>query len=188
MLSVALDESLSMRARGELECSHQQIAITADLVRRLAPSLTSCCIAIDLRARRIVRLPAVEPLKLGFFRGNTAQTAASWNGIIHRILFGDRLRFFHKVRILGDTLHRLEREFTRAAGEICDGAKSSANLRRLDCLHYDFSTCLRETEVVLKSFLRALPDDQVPAFSADLDATVAPQAHQSAPRLSRVSA
>jgi hypothetical protein len=187
MLSVSLDESISMRARGELDCSRQQISVTSDLLRRLAFSLTSCCLAVDLRARQIVRLPTVEPLKMGFFRGNTAQTAASWNGIIHRVMFGDRSRFFHKVRILGDTLRRLEREFSRAAGEIC-GGEPSANPGILDCLHYDFSTCLRETEVVLKSFLRALPDDQVPAFSADLDATLMPRAHQSAPRLSRASA
>ena len=187
MLSVALDESISMRARGELDCSRQQISVTADLLRRLAPSLTSCCLAVDLRARQIVRLPAVEPLKMGFFRGNTAQTAASWNGIIHHVLFGDRSRFFHKVRILGDTLRRLEREFSRAAGEICGGGEPSANPGILDCLHYDFSTCLRETEVVLKSFLRALPDDQLPDFSADLDTPVTPRTHESAPRLRRAS-
>ncbi len=121
MLSVALDESLSMRARGELVCSQQQISITADLLRRLASSLTSCCLAVELRARQIVRLPAVEPLKMGFFRGSTAQTAASWNGIIHRVLFGDRSRFFHKLRILSDTLKRLESEFTEVAGEISAG-------------------------------------------------------------------
>jgi hypothetical protein len=190
MLSVALDESLSMRARGELVCSQQQISITADLLRRLASSLTSCCLAVELRARQIVSLPAVEPLKMGFFRGSTAQTAASWNGIIHHVLFGDRSRFFHKLRILSDTLKRLESEFTEVAGEISAGtsAKSSANLGTLDCLHYDFSTCLRETEVVLKSFLCSLPDDQLSAFSADLDAPAAPQAHRISPRLSRASA
>ena len=152
------------------------------------PPWTACCLTVDLRARQIARLPAVEPLKMGFFRGNTAQTAASWNGIVHHVSFGDRSRFFHKVRILGDTLRRVEREFSRAAGEICEGVKSSANLRILDCLHYDFNTCLRETEVVLKSFLRALPDDQLPAFSADLGSPVTPRTQESAPRLRRAPA
>ena len=48
-------------------------------------------------------------------------------------------------------------------------------LGTLDSLHYDFSTCLRETEVVLKSFLCALPDDELAAFPTDLEppATVA---------------
>jgi hypothetical protein len=190
MLSVALDESLSMRARGELICSRQQISITSDLLRRLASSLTSCCFVVEHRARQIARLPAVEPLRMGYFRGSTAQAAASWNGIIHHVLFGDRSRFVHKLRILSDTVKRLEHEFSEAAGEICAGTsvKSSANMGTLDCLHYDFSTCLRETEVVLKSFLCALPDDQLSAFSADLLAPATPHTHRSSPRLSRASA
>jgi hypothetical protein len=190
MLSVALDESLSLRARGELVCSRQQISITADLLRRLVSSLTSCCLAADIRARKIESLPAVEPLRTEFFRGSTAQTAASWNGIVHHVLFGDRSRFFHKVRILSDTLDRLDREFDDAASGICAGlsAESSRCLEALECLHYDFSTCLRETEVVLKSFLRALPDDQLAAFSADLEAPAAPRRQRPSHKLSRASA
>ena len=122
MLSVALDESLSLRARGELVYSRQQISITADLLRRLVSSLTSCCLAVDVRARKIESLPAVEPLKMEFFRGSTAQTAASWNGIVHHVLFGERSRFFHKVRILSDTLDRLDREFDDAASGNLRGA------------------------------------------------------------------
>ena len=190
MLSVTLDDSLSMRARGELICSRQQISITADLLRRLASSLISCCITVDHRAQQIVSRPAVEPLKMGFFRGNTAQSAASWNGIIHHVLFGDRSRFFHKLRILADTMKQLETEFSEAASEICAGnsVKSSANMGTLDCLHYDFSTCLRETEVVFKSFLCSLPDEQLSAFSADLLEPAARRTPRSSQRLSRASA
>jgi hypothetical protein len=190
MLSVALDESLSLRARGELVCSRQQISVTADLLRRLVSSLTSCCLAVDIRAQRISRLPAVEPLKMEFFRGSTAQTAASWNGIVHHVLFGDRSRFFHKLRILADTMRRLDGEFGNAASEVCAGLSitASASLGALDSLHYDFSTCLRETEVVLKSFLRALPDDDLAAFSADLEAPANVRKQRSPHWLSRASA
>lgn len=190
MLSVALDESLTLRARGELVCSRQQISVTADLLRRLASSLTSCCLAVDLRARRIARLPAVEPLKMEFFRGSTAQTAASWNGIVHHVLFGERSRFFHKLRILSDTMRRLDGEFGSTAAEICGGLSvtAPASLGMLDSLHYDFSTCLRETEVVLKSFLRALPDDEIAGFSIDLEVPATPRGHRTPHGLSRVSA
>lgn len=190
MLSVALDESLSLRARGELVCSRQQILITADLLRRLAGSLISCCDAVDACARRIATLPAVEPLKMEFFRGNTAQSAASWNGIVHHVLFGDRSRFFHKLRILSGTLGRLDREFGEAAAAICSGptAKPAVSMGTLDCLHYDFSTCLRETEVVLKSFLCSLPEDQLGAFSGALEAPTAPLGRQSSQKLSNASA
>ena len=32
--------------------------------------------------------PAVEPLNAEFFRGNTAQTAADWNALLHHVVFG----------------------------------------------------------------------------------------------------
>ena len=46
---------------------------------------------------------------------------------------------------------------------------------KLECLHYDFTTCLREAEVVLKSFLRSLPGEQLQAFAAELDAVPVPE-------------
>ena len=38
----------------------------------------------------------------------------------------------------------------------------------LDCLHYDFNTCLRETMVLFKSFLFVLPEAQL----AGMDFTI----------------
>ena len=88
------------------------------------------------------------------------------------MLFGARSRFFHKLRILSHTLALLEHEFEDAASEISKGLSMQPGdcWQRLDNLHYDFNTCLRESEVVLKSFLRILPDDQLPALASELDA------------------
>ncbi len=55
-------------------------------------------------------------------------------------------------------------------------------------LHYDFSTCLRETEVLLKSYLKTVPLDQLPGISADLDAPSELQPFGMKPRLSGASA
>ncbi|HKV04444.1 MAG TPA: hypothetical protein VJO53_04970 [Candidatus Acidoferrales bacterium] len=190
MMSVALDDALSLRARGELVCARQQVSIAADLLDRLASSLVSLCSALSARGRRIARLPVVEPLNSGFFRGNTGQSAASWNGILHHVLFSDRARFFHKLRILSDTLDQLEREFHEAAGDISKGLaeQPGASWDRLDSLHYDFNTCLRETEIVLKAFLRALPEEQLSALAGELDAPATPKRLRLKPRLSDASA
>ncbi len=172
MMSIALDDALSLRTRGELVCARQQVSIANALLGRLAESLTSSCDALRARARRIVSLPNVKPLKPAFFRGNTAQSAASWNAILHHVLFGSRSRFFHKVRILSETLTHLTREFDETAVDISKGlsVQPSDCWAHLDLLHYDFNTCLRETEVVLKSFLRVLPADQLASLSNELDA------------------
>ncbi|MBZ5503530.1 MAG: hypothetical protein LAN59_15070 [Acidobacteriia bacterium] len=89
MMSVALDESLSLRARGELVCGRQQVGVAAELFVRLTGSLISFCDALATRGRRIHNLPAVEPLNSEFFRGDTGRSAASWNALLHRVLFGN---------------------------------------------------------------------------------------------------
>jgi hypothetical protein len=190
MMSVALDDALSLRARGELVCARQQVSMAADLLGRLAASLIAFCATLSARGRRIADLPVVEPLNTKFFRGNTAQSAASWNGILHHVLLRGRPRFFHKLRILSDTLEQLEREFQETAGDISKGLsiQPGDSWTKLDHLHYDFNTCLRETEVLLKSFLRSLPADQLPSLASELDAPPAPKRLRVKPRLSRASA
>jgi len=172
MMSVALDDALSMRARGLLVSARQQLPIAADLLERLAVSLISFCDVVSLRGRRVIDIPPVEPLNAEFFRGHTGQTAASWNGLLHRVLFGDRYRFLQKLRILSDTIEQLRREFSKAAGEVARGMsiRPGTCWESFDALHYDFNTCLREAEVLFKCFLRALPAEQLLAFAAELDA------------------
>jgi hypothetical protein len=172
MMSVALDEAMSLRSSGELVCARQQVSIAAGLLGRLAPSLISLCDALAARARRMAKLPAIEPMNAEFFRGDTAQSAASWNQILHHVLFSSHSRFFHKLRILSHTLARIESEFEETAGDISKNLATQPGdcWQHLDNLHYDFNTCLRESEVVLKSFLRALPDDQLTSLAAELDA------------------
>ncbi|HVB55953.1 MAG TPA: hypothetical protein VNE63_05895 [Candidatus Acidoferrales bacterium] len=190
MISVALDSALSLRNRGELVCAPQQLAVVAGLLERLADSLVSFCEALANRGRYIGDAPKVEPLNVGFFRGNTGQTAAGWNALLHRILLGDRARFIHKLKILSETMERLENEFASAVREIAKNTpiQSSGRWRTLDSLHYDFNTCLRETEVVFKSFLRALPVDQLVAFTGEIKTAPLPRRLRMRPRLSRASA
>ena len=190
MMSVSLDEALSLRARGELVCARQQISMTGELHDRLAAALIHASNAMADSGRHISDVPTVEPLKPDFFRGDTAQSAASWNGILHHVLFGDRSRFFHKLRILSDTVERLNREFADATADISVGScvQPGACWQSLDSLHYDISTCLRELEVVMKCFLRALPADQVSLFSCRLETPIAPRKARSRPGLTRVSA
>jgi hypothetical protein len=171
MMSVSLDNSLSLRAGGELVCARQQVGVTAVLFDRIASSLISFCDIVDRQSRLLPSCPVVEPLNSEFFRGITGQHAASWNGFLHRILFGDRSRFHHKVRILSDTLRQLDREFRKAAEAVSDGISGEPAIawNALDCIHYDFNTCLRENEILLKSFLRALPAQHLEAFSTSMN-------------------
>ena len=190
MMSISLDDAMTLRSRGELVCARQQVSIAAELLEPLAESLRSLCETLNMHARRLRILPIVEPLSTSFFRGNTGRSAASWNGILHHVLFGNRSRFFHKLRILSDAVAQLTREFREAAGDLSKGLAVQPGdcWERLDCLHYDFNTCLRETEIVLKSFLRVLPAEQLPALSSALDLPRETSRLRIKPHLSRAPA
>jgi len=189
MMSVALDGALSARRSGRLVSARQQVSVASELLTRLSVSLVSFCDTLAARGRRVEHLPAVEPLNPDFFRGHMGRGAASWNGLLHRVLFPNRSRFFHKLRILSDTMERLEQEFYAAASDLVTGfsTRPADCWERLDNLHYDFNTCLREAEVVLKSFLRALPADHLAALAADLDAPPSRKRLRLRPRLSGAS-
>jgi hypothetical protein len=190
MVSVALDDAFALRASGELVCARQQVSVAAGLLGRFTPSLISLSDALSACGRRVARFPAVEPLHAEFFRGNTGQSAASRNRILHHVLFSDRSRFFHKLRILSLTLELLEREFEEATRDISNGLSVQPGdcWKLLDEIHFDVNTCLCESEVVLKSFLRVLPEDALPALASELDVSAVPKRARAKARLSGASA
>jgi hypothetical protein len=189
MTSVSLDDAFSLRARGELVRARQQVSMSAELLARLAAALTLACGVLSDRGRHISNVPNVAPLNTENFRGETAQTAASWNEFLHRVLFASRSRYFQKLRILSETLQNLTREYTEAADDIAAGIsiQPGDSWDKLECLHYDFTTCLREAEILVKSFLRALPGEQVTAFASELDALPVPERRPTIAARTRIS-
>jgi hypothetical protein len=189
MMSVSLDDALSLRARGELVRARQQVSMSADLLSPLAASLTGACGVLTDRGRHFGNVPNVEPLNTENFRGETAQAAASWNEFLHRVLFASRSRYFQKLRILSETLQKLASEYNAAAEDVATGVsvQPGDSWDTLECLQYDFTTCLRETEVLVKSFVRALPSEQLSAFASELDTVPAPQHRTVATPRTRIS-
>jgi hypothetical protein len=176
MTSVALDDAISLRTGGELVCACQQVSVAVDLLRGLSSTVVGCCEILIRRGRGLGNMPSVEPMRAEFFRGDTGKSAASWNSILHHLLFGDRARFLHKLRILSETLAQIEEQFAGAAGDLSRETSIRADSwATLDCLHYDFKTCLSESEVVLKSFLRVLPAEQLEFFATEMEAPFSPK-------------
>jgi DNA segregation ATPase FtsK/SpoIIIE-like protein len=185
MLSIALDDAISQRASGKLVSARQHAAVSSELLSRLAAVLIQSCEATAKRGRHLHNLPAVNPLNAGFFRGDTGRSAGTRSALLHNLLFVDRQRFFQKVRILSETIERLAEEFTVAAGDISDGISTRPvdSWKNLEALHDDFTTCMRESEVLLKSFLRALPSEQLAAFQDQLEEAPASLRTRAKPRV-----
>ncbi|MGC1910904.1 MAG: hypothetical protein WA660_03630, partial [Candidatus Acidiferrales bacterium] len=51
MMSVSLDDALSLRARGSLVYARQQVSVTADLFARLTSILITACEALQHQGR-----------------------------------------------------------------------------------------------------------------------------------------
>jgi len=176
MLSVAFSDAITLRTRGELVCAHQQVCVAVDLLHGLSSTIVDCCEALIRRSRRLDNMPSIEPMRVDFFRSEIGKNAASWNAVLHHILFGERPRFLHKLRILADTVSQIEIQFAATANEISGGISIRPDCwKMLDCLHYDFKTCLSESEVVLKSFLRVMPFDHLEFFAAEMEAPFSPK-------------
>jgi hypothetical protein len=170
MFSVNLDEAIGLRRNGRYGKAHQALSVTPTLCKRLAVPLLALLRAMLGHAKHFRVIPNLSPLDPDNFQQAKSRRAASFNGICSRILLSRRSQFLHKMSTLVELVENLNEALCHAAEELSDS--SSLQLDQdwdlLDASHYDLNTCLRESIVVLKCFLVALPDQQLLEFDAAL--------------------
>ena len=117
-------------------------------------------------AKHYGTIPNTAPLDAENFQSAKGQRSARMSGLLSRVLLSQRTQFLHKLGTLQEMVEDLGKEFCNCAEELGAGAATDPSVlwKIVDADHYDLNTCLRETIVVLKSFLRALPDDQLAGF------------------------
>lgn len=188
VFSVPLDDAMTFRAEGQLIRAKQCVEIAAAVVTELTVPLAASCRTLEKWGRQLPAPPAVAALNPSFYRSEAARQNAQWNQLMHRILFGSRSRFLHKLRVLEMSVSALGDEFHREAGELSAGVhiRPDSSWPRLDELHYDVNTCLRETVVVLKSFILALPPKNLPLFEDDLSTAASGAREMLRPQAPRV--
>ncbi len=190
MLSVALNDALSFREQGELGRARENLGMAAKLAGRLAEPLLSACEVLEIRGRHLSNSPSVAPLNSSNFRTQIARNTAGWDNVLHRILFASRSRYAHKLRALQYTISTLAEEFVVTAEDLGSGLQTrpEESWLALDSLHYDLNTCLRETMVLLKSFLRALPEASLDSVWNELNARESGNQSSARSPLTRASA
>jgi hypothetical protein len=140
--------------------------IVVTLFGRLATQMLAVLRAMGEHGRHFGTVPAVIPLRPGFFRSVGAQRIARTNHLVSRVLFSVPARFFRKIRALLRIVAELQYE-TRTIARAKTG-EIALPWNRLEELHYDLNTCLREALVVLKSFLCVLPAQELAPFQGRL--------------------
>jgi hypothetical protein len=168
MMSISLDEALELRRTAHFSKASQAVGVTPELCQRFAHPLIALLWSLGEHAKHHGTVPNAAALDPANFQGARVQRAARINSILCRVILSERSQFLYKLSTLGEMVVDLNHDFCAAANEISAEASHDCNedWRTVDAAHYDLNTCLRETIVLLKSFLRALPGDELEAFQA----------------------
>ena len=166
ILSISLDEALALCKGGEFDSARDRVTIIAGLFDRLALRVGHVVDSIRDHGVHFGTLPNVRPLSASNFRGSTAQKIARMDGLLARVLFRERTRFFHKLQALGEIVEDLHTEARAILAGIAEGASELPGkaFELLEILGYDLNTCMGETTILLKSFFCALPSDELESF------------------------
>lgn len=166
MFSVSLNEAIELAKNGHVTKSYQAVTVTPALCSRLAQPTAALLHALADHSKHYGTVPNAAPLNATNFRGSKEQRSARMSAILSRVLLSQRAQFLHKINTLCELVEDLSRDFSEAAYELAEGAAldPGALWTALDAGHYDLNTCFRETAVLLKSFLVALPDRQLLHF------------------------
>ena len=166
ILSVTLNDAFTLCRQGKLAPAREQARVLADLFDRLAGRLRGILRSLYEHNRQFGTFPNTAPLRPGFFRSKRAQQVARANSLLAVVRFRARTRFVRKLGALEEVVAGLQRETRETAREIAEGLAVSWRKQwsSLEILDYDLNTSLRETTVVLKSFLCVMPTKEVAAF------------------------
>jgi len=166
MLSVSLNEAIELRQLGQPGKSQLAVGITSELCKLLTRALGGLLHALSEHAKHYGTTPNAAPLDPANFQGPRGQRSARMSSLLNRVLLTHRLQFLHKVSTLEEMVDDLGKDFRTAADDLAEGASLNPMeiWAEVDSDHYDLNTCLRESIVVFKSFLIAMPVGQLGAF------------------------
>jgi len=166
MLSVSLNEAICLRQNGDSEKANQEIGVVGELCSRLALRINAVLHAMGQHARHFGIVPNLSLLDATNFQSELGQRAARHSNLVCQLLLSERSQFLNKLNTLEDLVDDLSDEFIRIATEMAAGISRmpSRLWKFLEQSQFDLNTCLRETDVLLKSFLLVLPEEQLAGF------------------------
>lgn len=166
MFSVTLNEALELRRGGLLAKAYQALRVSSALCSRLIVPLSALLDAFADHASYYGTAPSVAPLDPANFQSSRSRGCARLSNLLGRILLTRRAHFLHKITDLQELVVDLGSDFCNATEELASGAapNPSSLWEAADADHFDLNTCLRESFVLLKSFLRAIPEEQLSVF------------------------
>jgi hypothetical protein len=166
MFSVSLDEAIALQHQHDSERASEEIAVAGELCARLALRINAVLNAMSQHARHFGIVPNLSPLDASNFHSEVGQRAARLSNLLSHVLLSERSQFLNKLNTLEEIVDELADEFIETAERLAAGitGPSRARWKFLELCHFDLNTCLRETEVLFKSFLFVLPEEHLSGF------------------------
>jgi hypothetical protein len=191
MLSIPLDEAIGFRKEGLREESLRHVLIIPALAAHFTRHLEGILRAMQLHAKNHRVKPSVVPLNPANFLGRDGSKGARRSQLLSVVLFSRRAQFLEKIRRLREMVTHIDNEFRFAVEDLISTAAAAEPAplwEAVDTGHFDLNTCLRETIVLLKCFIRAIPDPELAEFQRTAATMLSqPRAHShiiSQPQLS----
>jgi hypothetical protein len=171
LLSIALDRGLRLRDSGDLWTAREAAGLCGELAERHAHLLRGALGTMERRSQYFAMLPEVHALDVETFRSQAARSSCFWNGLLHKVLFSSRQRWFHKLETLQRILDDLRGTFFQTTRELAEGSSLSpyADWETLERTHDDWNTCLQETTVLLKCLLTTLAPGELEELRRELE-------------------
>lgn len=168
MFSVSLNESIELRQHGSLGKAIENMGISSGLCALLTRPLTCLLRSLCEHAKHYGTMPNAVPLDPANFVGHKGQRTARMNSLLSHVLLSQRQQFLHKANTLCEMVEDLSKDYCDVADDLAESTATNPRgaWNTVDAYHNDLNTCLRETIVIFKSFLVALPEDQVGTFQS----------------------
>lgn len=167
MLSISLNELLACRRASKTAAMlSESEGLLGPLCARLAIRINAVLHGMGQHARHFGIVPNQAPLDAANFRGERSQRNARYSHLLNQLLLSERSQFLNKLATLEGIVDLVGDEFIITVSQLdgCPIAQIPKLLQTLEVGQYDLTTCVRETDVLLKSFLFVLPDNQLENF------------------------
>jgi hypothetical protein len=167
MFTVSLHETIVLNGGGTSLKPVQMMADTSALCSRFTGLLVNILRSLAKHSKEHGTNLSIAPLSPADFYGNREQRWAFKSLMRHRALLTRGSQSQSKIRTLRSMVDYVGRDFCAVADALTAQsiAVDSPELWvAMDAWLFDLNTCLRESMVLLKCFLRVLSDDELRGF------------------------
>jgi hypothetical protein len=171
ILSVMLDEAISLRYSGSLTDSFRVLILVSTLCGRLTILLEDILGPLAAHSKAHGTIPSVAAFSPADFKSARGQRRALKSLLLHQALGSQQAQFHSKIHALRGMIAHIGNNFRTAADDLASREAITYTTRlwaSLEAGHFDLNTCLRESVISLKCFLRVLPDDQLRLFQRNV--------------------